>query len=394
MLFSSQPWNADIAFNIKDMAYELARYNRVLFIGRASDRYTVLKTILSRKTNIHPDAETLQAIQDNFWVLHPKSILESGNWAPIYKIFDFFNRINNRRLALEIKETMRALGFKNSLLINDNDFFRGLYLKSLLPVRQYIFYLRDFLTSQRYFKKFGLRCETEMIRKADLVVANSEWLADYAGQWNPNSVDIGQGCNLNDFIKTEQPEPADLKLIPRPIIGYCGAVSSMRLDEDILLHIATSLPSMSLVMVGPVDARFKKGKLRKKANVYFLGGKTPDQTPAYIRHFKVCINPQLVNQLTIGNYPRKIDEYLAAGKPVVATGTPAMEKFRPYTFLCNSSEEYVNAVKKLVYDEVPDLAYKVRKGREFALTHNWNNSVGALGDAYFFMEEKRLQKYE
>ncbi len=394
VLFSSQPWNSDIAFNFKDMAYELARYNRVLFIGRARDRYTVLKTMLSRKPVTHAGGEALQSIQDNLWVLHPKSILESGNWAPNYKIFDFFNRINNRRLALEIKDTMRVLGFKNSLLINDNDFFRGLYLKSLLPVRQYIFYLRDFLTSQRYFKKFGLRCETEMMRKADLVVSNSEWLADYAGQWNPNSVDIGQGCNLNDFIKTEQPEPDDLKLIPRPIIGYCGAISSMRLDEDILLHIASSLPEMSLVLVGPIDVRFKKSKLAKKANVYFLGGKAPGQTPAYIRYFTVCINPQLVNQLTIGNYPRKIDEYLASSKPVVATATPAMEMFRPYTFLCNSREEYVKAIKNLIHNTDPDSGYAGSKGKEFALTHDWKNSMGALGDAYFFMEEKRFQKYE
>ena len=86
-------------------------------------------------------------------------------------------------------------------MINDNDFFRGLYQKSFLPVRDYIFYIRDALTSQPYFKKYGPRCEMEMIQKADLVVANSGWLAEYAGQWNPNSVDIGQGCNLEAFHK-------------------------------------------------------------------------------------------------------------------------------------------------------------------------------------------------
>ncbi len=56
--------------------------------------------------------------------------------------------------------------------------------------------------------------------------------------------------------------------------------------------------------------------------------KKPEQTAAYIHHFTICINPQLVNPLTIGNYPRKIDEYLASGKPVVATATQAMEMFR------------------------------------------------------------------
>lgn len=42
-------------------------------------------------------------------------------------------------------------------------------------------------------------------------------------------------------------------------------------------------------------------------------------------HFDVCMNPQLVNEITIGNYPRKVDEYLALGKPVIATKTLTMD---------------------------------------------------------------------
>src|SRR5580765_6395641 len=153
ILFSFQPWNSDIAFNLKDMAFELARYNRVLFIDRARDRNTVLKNMLRGRPLAPVGSPNLEKIQDNFWVLHPKSVLESGNWSPNYKLFDFFNRINNKRVAKEIKNAIRELGFKNSLLINDNDFFRGLYQKSLLPIREYIFYIRDFLTIQPFFKK-------------------------------------------------------------------------------------------------------------------------------------------------------------------------------------------------------------------------------------------------
>jgi teichuronic acid biosynthesis glycosyltransferase TuaH len=287
VLFSFQPWNSAIAFNFKDMAFELARYNRVLFIDRALDRNSILKTIFSAKPVETEIRENLELIQDNFWVLHPKSMLESGNWSPNYKLFDFFNRTNNKRLATEIKNAIHNLDFENCLLINDNDFFRGLYLKSLLPIRDYIFYIRDFLTSQPYFKKYGPRCEMEMIRKADLIAANSAWLAEYAGQWNPKTVNIGQGCNLEAFIYDNQPEPEDMKSIPRPITGYCGAISSMRLDENLLLHIASSLPEMSLVLVGPADSQFDKSQLRNKPNVYFLGIKKPEQTAAYIHHFTV-----------------------------------------------------------------------------------------------------------
>jgi teichuronic acid biosynthesis glycosyltransferase TuaH len=229
----------------------------------------------------------------------------------------------------------------------------------------------------------------ETIQKADLVVANSAYLANHAGQWNPYSVDIGQGCNLDEFIVDWLPEPEDMRSIPRPIIGYCGAITAMRLDEELLLHLSSSMPEMSLVMVGPSDADFDKSKLREAKNVFFLGGKKPEETAAYIHHFTICINPQLVNQLTIGNYPRKIDEYLASGKPVVATATQAMEMFREYTSLCNSKEEYVINIRELVSDPVWTSETEKKKRRDFALTHTWENSVGAMGDAFFQMKKNQ-----
>jgi glycosyltransferase involved in cell wall biosynthesis len=388
VLFSSQPWNSEIAFNFKDMAFELARYNRVLFIDRARDRHSTLKRPFSSDTEDTKNGEAPTLIRDNFWILHPKSTMESGNWSPVYKLFDYFNRINNKRLATEIKKAIRDLKFNDCLLINDNDFFRGLYQKSLLPVRDYIFYLRDALTSQPYFRRYGPRCEMEMIQRADLVAANSAWLAEYAGQWNPNSVDIGQGCNLELFIKTGLSEPPDMKQVPRPIAGYCGALSSLRLDEELLIYIARSLPKVSLVLVGPADNRFAGSQLTRRPNVYFLGLKPPDQTAAYIHQFNVCINPQLVNPLTIGNYPRKIDEYLASGKPVVATATAAMEMFRDFTELCRSKEDFVLAIRKLISEPDKGGGKSAAQRRDFALTHSWENSMGVLGDAFHFTDKK------
>ncbi len=389
-MFSFQPWNSDIAFNFKDMAYELARYNRVLFVDRALDRKTALKNLMHRRSLESGSHENkyIQQVQDNFWVLHPKSLLESGTWSPNYKLFDFFNRINNKRLAAEIKRTIRQLGFKNSILLNDNDFYRGLYLKGLLPVREYIFYIRDFLTIQPFFEKFGPRCEKEMIEKADLIVANSAYLAAYAGQWNPNSADIGQGCNLDDFIAENLPVPADMKAIPAPVLGYCGAITGMRLDEEILIRMSRAFPGLSIVLVGPADVGFGKSGLRSMKNVYFLGGKKPEETAAYVQHFAICMNPQALNPLTLGNYPRKIDEYLAAGKPVVATATPAMEMFRGYTFLCESPEDYIINIQKILEDPSLNSEEERKRRRDFSLTHTWENSIGALGNAFYHSEKQ------
>jgi teichuronic acid biosynthesis glycosyltransferase TuaH len=94
----------------------------------------------------------------------------------------------------------------------------------------------------------------------------------------------------------------------------------------------------------------------------------------------------------MGNYPRKIDEYLASGKPVVATATPAMEMFRDYAELCNSNDDYVLNIRKMMNDAYLTSGELKNKRREFALTHNWENSVGALGDAYYFMKKNHGQQ--
>ena len=80
----------------------------------------------------------------------------------------------------------------------------------------------------------------------------------------------------------------------------------------------------------------------------------------------------------------KIDEYLAAGKPIVATTTDAMEMFREYTFLCRSKEEYVTNVQKILQDPSWSSAEEKRRRRDFALTHTWENSVGAMGNAFYY----------
>src|SRR5690606_4708400 len=134
------------------------------------------------------------------------------------------------------------------------------------------------------------------------------------------------------------PRPDDLKHIATPIVGYGGYLTSFRLDIDLIEGIANSRKDWTIVLVGPEDEVLRNSNLHKLSNVFFAGNKDPESLPQYLQHFDVCINPQLVNDLTIGNYPRKIDEYLAMGKPVVATSTKAMEVFDAYCHLANSKD--------------------------------------------------------
>ena len=389
VLFTFQPWNSGIGFNFKEMAFELARYNRVLFVNRVADRNSLLRN--KNELNQPKQKNELTQINENLWLYNPNIVMESINWISINWVYDSLNKINNTRLANAITKAINKLSFQNFIFINDNDFYRGLYQKELLPgCSQYIFYIRDFLTIQPYFKRHGRRLEKEIIKKADLVVANSAYLAKYASQWNSMTFDIEQGCDLNSYAHTDFPEPADLAAIKRPIIGYSGAVTDMRLDITVIEHIASSFPDYSIVFVGPVDKAFKKSRLKNYKNIHFTGIKRPNEIPAYISNFTICMNPQALNPLTIGNYPRKIDEYLAMGKPVIATSTEAMQMFRDYVFLCKTKEDYVITINQIL--STPYFLSEEEKQRRinFAFTHSWENSIGLLGDAYHkaFMNNK------
>jgi glycosyltransferase involved in cell wall biosynthesis len=118
--------------------------------------------------------------------------------------------------------------------------------------------------------------------------------------------------------------------------------------------------------------------LHQFPNVFFLGSKKESQLPNYLKGFDVAINPQLENHLTIGNYPRKIDEYLAMGKPVVATKTKAMEMFQNYVYQCSSYEEYSNLIETALSENSSQLE---QERIAFANSHTWENNVNKIYNA-------------
>lgn len=227
-----------------------------------------------------------------------------------------------------------------------------------------------------YWKKHGERIEPELIRKSDLCVANSTYLSDYCKKYNPQSFYIGQGCELDIFTTSSDFAPiAEIAHLSGPKIGYVGALQSIRLDIDLIAHIAREKPEWNIILVGPEDDVFKQSVLHEISNIHFLGSQKPEDLPAYINAFDVCINPQLINQVTIGNYPRKIDEYLAMGKPVVAARTAAVTIFGDDVYLAADQDEFTAAIELGMKENTAE-----RSASRIALAHShtWENSVGEL----------------
>ena len=106
-----------------------------------------------------------------------------------------------------------------------------------------------------------------------------------------------------------------------------------------------------------------------------LGEKNNKDIPSYIAAFDICINPQIINEITIGNYPRKIDEYLALGKPVIATRTKAMSLFEEYVWNCDSADAYIKAIHEAIQNKNDSV---INSRIQFSHSHTWENSVSKL----------------
>ncbi|GAB2684007.1 hypothetical protein GCM10027037_01330 [Mucilaginibacter koreensis] len=386
IIVGQQPWDVEIGSNCKNIAEEFSKHNRVLYVNSALDRITRFKRshderVKFRKEVISRRQNGLIKVHDNLWTYYPDTLLESINWIHQHGLFNFFNKINNRRFAKSIQKAISALGFKDYLLFNDSDIFKSFYLPELLKPAACMYYSRDYLLTVDYWKFHGAVLEPALIAKSDVCTANSTYLADYCRKHNPQSYYVGQGCDLEVFTNYDQTIalPADIAASKGPIIGYVGALQSIRLDIDLLAYIARQKPEWTIALVGPEDDVFKASQLHQIENVKFLGAKPGTEVPAYISSFDVCLNPQVLNQVTIGNYPRKIDEYLAMGKPVVATRTEGMRIFENHTYLAITGDDYVELIDKALKENTPQLQ---QERIAFANTHSWENSVKAIYEAF------------
>lgn len=383
VIVGQQPWDTPIGSNCKDIALEFSRHNRVLYVNAPLDRNTLLRqrrepAVQARLRVIRGQEPGLRAVAPNLWVLTPDRVIESINWLPAAaaELYDLLNRRNNRRFADSIRTGLAALNFADFVLFNDNDIFRSFYLKELLLPAVSVYYSRDNMQAVDYWRKHGRRLEPQLMAQSDVCVANSAYLAACCRRHNAASFDVGQGCD-GALLQpaAPAPKPADLQPLAGPLIGYVGALTSIRLDIDALLTISRQRPEWQLVLIGPEDAAFRASALHQQPNVHFLGPKPPAELARYVQHFDVCLNPQLLNPMTIGNYPRKVDEYLALGKPVVATRTEAMSAFAGCCYLAAAPQDYPALVAQALREDSAELQ---QQRRALAATHTWADSVARI----------------
>jgi glycosyltransferase involved in cell wall biosynthesis len=393
LIIAQQEWALNLGSNARNLAAEISKKHRVMYVNPAMDFKSILKQIGTKhgkerlKMALGLGQNTIQA-GDNLWVHTPSTLNTSINWLRNRKIYQLLNRRNAQGFFKSIRRILDRLDWNldQTVAFNDSQMFMGLYTKKYLQPLLSFYYIRDNLIEHPYFKYHGTLIEPQTVAAMDAVFANSAYLADYGRQFNPQSLDIGQGCELDMYdANKKHPLPADLAAIPFPRLGYIGFLTGERLDIQLLEKLADLKPDWSWVLIGPEEIRFQQSELHSKSNVYFLGARKPESLPSYIQHLEVCMNPQSVNALTVGNYPRKIDEYLAMGKPTVATDTPAMQMFLPHVHLALGVDAYVQAIEKALQ---PVTAVERQAGIDCAKGHTWEACVEKI----YAVQEELLKK--
>src|SRR5690606_5358427 len=131
--------------------------------------------------------------------------------------------------------------------------------------------------------------EDRLLGAADLVLYVSRALMEEErDRTGGRSRFLDHGVDLEHFDPTRPGrEPADLRAIPRPRIGFFGTLRERLVDFDLLERLARALPDAQLVLVG--DATSPMKRFEPLPNVHWLGRRAYEEIPRYGLGFDVAL---------------------------------------------------------------------------------------------------------
>lgn len=222
--------------------------------------------------------------------------------------------------------------------------------------------------------------EETLAKAANVIFAVTPMLVEKLGRlnsniyWVPNAGDYEL---FKDAKKYKYNLPIDIKDIPRPRIGYIGALDEYKFDSRLLRKCALDYPQYSFVLIGPLaikskDASLKDLGLLDLPNIFYLGPKPYAQKKHYLAGFDAEVIPFQLNDYTLFSYPVKFHDSLSAGIPIVATNLPAFSPYKDVSYISKNYEEFSNNLKKALEE---DSTQKMKMRQEVAKKNSWDAKV-------------------
>jgi teichuronic acid biosynthesis glycosyltransferase TuaH len=225
------------------------------------------------------------------------------------------------------------------------------------------------------------RQDEELCRKADAVIVCSERLAGMkrplAGEkvhLIPNGVDADHYLPV---LAASGPLPPQAAAWPKPVFGYTGTIHTDRLDVDLVHAVAAQLKQGSLVFIGPNHLPApQRLRLLETGRVVFHEAVAYDELPQYMRAFDVCMTPHRISPFVESLQPIKLWEYLAAGKPIVATDVAGFRDYPDLVRLARGPEEFGRQLTAALNEGTALASQRQAEAR----MHSWQNRVDEVED--------------
>ncbi len=178
---------------------------------------------------------------------------------------------------------------------------------------------------------------------------------------------IPNGCDYNPFAVPKDVKRPEGWREGRPVIGYAGNIGAW-FDWDLILETAIALPGAVIWLLGQRTVPLPR---RLPRNVVLEAFVSYEDLPSYYAGFDICVIPFKGASLLGGVSPIKLYEYLAAGKPVVATSMPDTVNLRKEGIIevANEPACFAQACVRLVKNVMAhDLVFQRQK---IAREHSW-----------------------
>ena len=222
---------------------------------------------------------------------------------------------------------------------------------------------------------FSLSEEAKLAGECDLLVATSAELSKrLETQSGRVALRIRNAADW-DFFRSAD-ENSLLTGLPRPIVGYYGAIADW-VDVALMTELAAMRPQYSFVFIGENHAQ-DISRLQRLPNVRLLGEKNYRLIPSYLHGFDACLLPFMMNDLTRAVDPVKVYEYLSQGKPVIATPLAELQDHGDVLYLASTAAEFADQLDRALTEDCASL----RNARiAFAQENSWSARVHSLDAA-------------